>query len=298
MHTTIWIERLHRVLSSFQNLGLTQTGLFIKEKFEQKAHVRFSKATQPYKLSPKHANFPLLCRPSTSDIHVFGQIFVEREYACLDNLPSDIELVIDCGANVGYSSAYFLSRFPNCRVIAIEPDPSNFDVLKTNLAPYKERVKLVHSGVWSRSVGLKIEYRDDAWTTEVRECKPHELPDIQATDIGTLLKSSDAERISILKVDIEGAEATLFSENFESWLPLVDNIVIEIHNDYASEIFKRAISDRPFEISEAGELTVCKPQVGISIPNRKGMSRGKGDAEVSELELTVPEVNTQSLPVG
>jgi hypothetical protein len=44
-----------------------------------------------------------------------------------------------------------------------------------------------------------------------------------ATDIGTLLDRSGEQRISVLKVDIEGAERVVFVKNYESWLPKVDN---------------------------------------------------------------------------
>jgi FkbM family methyltransferase len=261
MLNQVRINRLQKVVSLFQNLDLLQAGIYIKEKISQKTRGRLFKATQPYKLSPKNAEYPLVCRANTSDIHVFGQIFIDREYSCLDTL-SNVDLIIDCGANVGYSSAYFLTHFPKCSVISVEPDPYNFALLETNLSPYNERVKIVNSGVWSHPVGLKIQYRGDGWATQVRECKPDEVPDMQATDIGTLLRESGRDRISILKIDIEGAEAIVFARNYESWLPYVDNIVIELHDNTSfgrvSDIFFNAISNRPFDISGYGELTVCK----------------------------------------
>ncbi len=94
----------------------------------------------------KESQYPLFGRRNTSDILAFEQIFIEREYSCLNDL-SNVDLVIDCGANVGYSSAYFLTHFPKCKVICIEPDSSNFMLLEKNLAPYKERVKLMRAGI-------------------------------------------------------------------------------------------------------------------------------------------------------
>jgi hypothetical protein len=67
-----------------------------------------------------------------------------------------VRLIIDCGANVGYSSAYFLSRFPYCQVIAVEADPDNFVILRRNLDRYEDRVRLIHVGVWSQKVGLVL----------------------------------------------------------------------------------------------------------------------------------------------
>ena len=59
-------------------------------------------------------------------------IHVDLEYEPLDDL-DDIRLVVDCGANVGYASAYFLSHFPQARVIAVEPDDQKFEALRRNL---------------------------------------------------------------------------------------------------------------------------------------------------------------------
>ena len=111
---------------------------------------------------------------------------------------------------------------------------------------------------------METPYRDGReWTVQVRECKPGEEAEMQATDVGTLLKESGLDRISILKIDIEGAEAVVFAHNYEYWLQYVDNMVIELHDDSffgkASDIVLNTInSGRSFNISQSGELTVCK----------------------------------------
>lgn len=219
---------------------------------------------EKYYLHPQQALHPVCIRSKSSDIDVFSQIFIQKEYACLNEL-INVDLVIDCGANAGYSAAYFLSYFGNCHLIALEPDPDNFAMLQCNLAPYGNRAEPIQAGVWSRSTDLIIEdnpYRDGReWTRQVRECKLNSDNSISGVDIGTLLAGSNSKRISILKVDIEGAEAVVFSSNYESWLKLVDAIVIELHDDSdfgnCKEIFFKAISREDFQITNSGELTVC-----------------------------------------
>jgi hypothetical protein len=137
-------RRFRKVIALSRSLGVIPTGVYIWHKIRMAA----VPSSRPYRLLSKHSRYPLVCRPNTSDNPVFGQIFIEREYACLDDLPG-ANLIIDCGANVGYSSAYFLSRFPECRVIDVEPDPSNFSILEKNLAPYGERVRAIRTGIWS-----------------------------------------------------------------------------------------------------------------------------------------------------
>src|SRR6476620_203183 len=92
-----------------------------------------------FRIHPRSLAHPLFIRHDSSDLDVFKQIFIDREYRCLDDL-TEVRLVIDCGANVGYSSAYFLSHHPTSRIIAVEPDPENFAMLRRNLAHYRGRV--------------------------------------------------------------------------------------------------------------------------------------------------------------
>jgi len=223
------------------------------------------KSPARYRVHPRCLAHPVGVRPDSSDVDVYRQIFIKREYGCLDAM-TEVGLVIDCGANVGYSSAWFLSRFPTCKVVAIEPDSGNFAALQANLAPYGNRVKLVRAGVWSHSTGLVMSehrYRDGReWSRQVRPCELDEEADFEGVDVGSLLASSGHERISILKVDVEGAEAVMFAENYQSWLNRVDCIAIELHDDSTfgsgSEVFFSAIRGQDFQVRRSGELTICR----------------------------------------
>ena len=239
------------------NLGLVQALIY---KYRRAVSRR--DGTQPYfLLYSKYAKHPVRCRPNTSDVEVFKQIFAWREYRCLDDV-HDASLIIDCGANVGYSAVYFLTRYPNARVIAVEPDPDNFAVLNANVAPYGDRCRTVCAGVWSSTAGLVMSEeklgQNLEWARTVRTAKPGEKPTITAVDIGGLLAGSGAERISILKIDIEGSEAEVFSSNYAHWLNRVDNLVIELHGPRCKQIFAAAIEPSRFAVSQCDELTVCK----------------------------------------
>ena len=216
-------------------------------------------------LQPRDVHESLVIRANSSDVDVFSQIFVEKEYACLADLV-DVDLIIDAGANVGYSSVYFLSHFPKCRVIAIEPDGDNFTSLLKNLAPYGERAQALKRGIWSKSAELGIDdaiYRDGReWTRQVRECEDGETGDIRAVTVAELLLQSGRHKLSLLKMDIEGAEAVVFADpSCQQWLPKTEAIAIELHDDSgfgpASDLFHAAIRDQRFQISHSGELTIC-----------------------------------------
>ena len=91
----------------------------------------------------------------TSDLDVFGQVFSGDEYASVSDL-ENVSFVIDGGANVGYSAAYFLSCYPAATVVSIEPDPENAALLRRNLAPYGERSVVIEGALWSTAQDLLL----------------------------------------------------------------------------------------------------------------------------------------------
>jgi FkbM family methyltransferase len=266
MSTKTWLDRKIKAYSRvIETLGpfpaLTVIG--------KGALDRRGLAHRAYQLRSRRAKFPLWCRPRSSDLFVFEQVFIDLEYSCVDGVV-DPKLIIDCGANVGYASAYFLSKFPDARVIAIEPDPDNVKWLRRNLEPYGNRATVLDSAIWSHPVGLIVEANHGdglEWARQVRESLPGETPHLIATDLATILDKSGADSISILKMDVEGSESVIFSSHYEGWLDRVENIAIELHGDKCASVFHEAIGDHSFRITRSGELTFCARNLQTSSVN-------------------------------
>ena len=204
----------------------------------------------------------------SSDWDVFNQIFIAEEYSSLRSL-ENVSLVLDLGANAGYSSAYFLSHFPNARVVAIEPDEENFAVCERNLRPYGDRAILVHGAVWSECTKLCISrgsFGDGReWATQVMQPPSGSYGDVRAWDVSSLIDMGGRAEADLLKVDIEGAERAVFGEGADAWLPRVRNLCIEIHGPECRETFFNALVGFNYELSESGELTICKNIHSMSI---------------------------------
>ncbi|GMW08223.1 MAG: hypothetical protein AMXMBFR8_30190 [Nevskiales bacterium] len=253
-------KRVRYLRMTAANLGLPAAGWYWLQSLRRK----FCAPDKLLTLRSRFAEYPLFFRAGSTDLLVFRQIFAEREYSCLDNVATH-GLIIDCGANVGFSSAYLLTRFPRAAVIAVEPDAGNCQVLRRNLAPYGSRAQVVPSAVWSHPARLTIaETRHGSggeWGYQVRECLAADEPGFDAVDIGTLLRGSGHQRIAVLKIDIEGAECVLFSANFDAWIDQVDSLVIELHPDSVFgngvDVFMNAIDGRGFTVTRHGELAVC-----------------------------------------
>lgn len=201
---------------------------------------------------------PIHLRCNTSDSWVLRQVLVREEYRAAKTIRAP-KLLIDCGANVGFASVWFLNHFDDLNVIAIEPDPGNFELCKRNLAPFAGRAICKNVGVWPRSTGLAlVRTNQSEWGFRVRETAPGETAEVEAVDIMSLLRESGFEKIDILKIDIEGAERELFADNPSVWLDRVENLFIELHGEEAERIFNKAMSEYEFERGVDRETVYCR----------------------------------------
>ncbi|MGH9445366.1 MAG: FkbM family methyltransferase [Terriglobia bacterium] len=212
-------------------------------------------------LRPSSYSHPIYLRLGASDSEVFHQVFILGEYDAVFRL-EDPKLIIDCGANVGYTSVCFLNHFPSVRVLAIEPDPSGAELCRRNLKPYGERARLLQAAVWSEPASLVLQphplgHCGFEYGMQVRAPAKGEPGTTAALDVRSLIAMSGNASVDLLKVDIEGSEAVLFARNCESWLPNIRNIVIELHNARSREAFAGALRDYEFDSSACGELTFC-----------------------------------------
>jgi hypothetical protein len=92
------------------------------------------------KLKLKGYPCPFFFRHGASDVRVIRQIFLKEQYRELQG-EKNVRRIIDCGANIGCSAVYFLSKYPDAELIAIEPDEDNCRLLRKNLEPFGERAR-------------------------------------------------------------------------------------------------------------------------------------------------------------
>ena len=247
------------------------------------------------RLAPRSASLrlpgqphPLWARFHTSDIRVVHQVFTRQEYACVADIDAP-RLIVDCGANVGYSSAWFAAHFPGASVVAIEPDDANVAVCRQNLAPFGNRVTVIQAAVWPERGELKIEhgtYRDGAaWATQVRACRTGEAADVEAIDLATVVEHSGHGAIDILKVDIERGEIELFGRGTDAWLSRVRNIVIELHDEECERCVLTALAPFDYGRGRSGELTVFRDLRRRMAPLSTSLTRRSKSATTSDADF-------------
>jgi FkbM family methyltransferase len=197
-----------------------------------------------------------LCRTGESDILVLWQVFGRRELDIEVRRPA--RLIVDGGAYTGFSTAYLASRYPEATVVAVEPDPGNFDLLTENTRSFRNVVRL-KKALWSQSERLSLLRRpsDLSWAVMVRRPRDEETDggSVETTTVPEILAMAGADRIDLLKLDIEGAESELFAVGQERWLDRVNVIVVELHSEHAERVVLTATADQ-FRRSARGEKTI------------------------------------------
>lgn len=200
----------------------------------------------------------MILRERTSDTASFRQVYDEGEYAPLVDLHP--ATVLDLGAYIGVSSRWFLDHWPNCQLVAVEPDPANYELLARNLKPYADRATTIRAAAWSHEAPLRLDEQYQRvgreWSRRVRACVDGEDSDVRGYTVPQLM--GDWQRVGLLKVDIEGAEVHVFAD--APWLGRVDAIVAEVGHGLrgAAVMFLRAVQAHGFTVTYHGELTICK----------------------------------------
>ncbi len=168
-------------------------------------------------------------------------------------------LIIDAGANIGASAVYFSGVFPHSKIVAIEPEKNNCDLLRRNCEGLN--VSILEGGVGSKNGFLFLTdpgYSDCGF--RLGDQGEYQVPVYAAEDLVQEHTKHDASPF-IFKIDIEGGESELFKENTD-WIRHFPLLIIELHDwllpgKSNSNNFLRAISSLNFDFVYRGENVFC-----------------------------------------
>jgi FkbM family methyltransferase len=192
---------------------------------------------------------PVHLRLRSSDLSLFEEILVNKEYLCaFDPAP---RVIVDAGANIGLTSIFFATQFPEARIYSIEPEEHNHDMLVRNTRHYPN-IQPIHAALWSEDVMLDLSDPGDGdwgFQTQVAQSGHGLSRPVPGMRIDSLMEQFGLDHIDLLKIDIEGAEKEVF-ETADEWIDRVGCVIVELHDrtkSGCSRAVYSALGDFPHE---------------------------------------------------
>jgi FkbM family methyltransferase len=202
---------------------------------------------------------PFQMRNNPYDYATFEEVLLRKTYNI--ELGFTPHFIIDGGGNIGLTAAFFASKFPDARIVSLEPDEENFKLLSKNTKPYAN-ISALQKGVWHRQTHLMVKdvgLGNNGLTVE--ETATPSASSIEAINIAQLMQEYNQAVIDVLKLDVEGAEKEIFSSGYEQWLPKTRVLIIELHDHMkkgCSKAVFTALSHYNFSCQVAGENLVFR----------------------------------------
>ena len=159
-------------------------------------------------------------------------------------------LIIDAGGYIGTAAIAFAKRYPKSKVVTLEPNKANYEILVKNTAAWSNIIAMNAalapepgvSTLYNRGTGewgfTLIEKAADRPTAPIES--------VQCITVDQIVGQTGSGGIDILKIDIEGGEHALLSHN-TGWINKTTGICIELHDRIVpgcSEVWHAATEGR------------------------------------------------------
>jgi FkbM family methyltransferase len=204
-----------------------------------------------YKINPSYTmkgtfrGLPFRFR--SSDIEALNEVLLNEEYNFLADFlkQNPNPLIIDAGHHIGCFSLWLLSKQPKSKIIALEADPNTYSIAKQNAALPTQNAHwtVLHKAAWENDDSISFSVEGNTMGHKVSDTGNIA---VQGISLKTLLDMT-SKQVTLMKVDIEGAEEAFLNGNAALIREKVKALVIEIHPNYCNESNVRAILKESFD---------------------------------------------------
>lgn len=179
-------------------------------------------------------------------IFLFKEVFVSKDYFFQSDTPEP--KIIDCGANIGMSVLYFKFIYPNCSIVAFEPNPRAFHLLKKNIEQNNLKNIVVYNLALSDAKGEIDFYTGNDEQILVASTIKERGGDYKIKIETDILSSFLTDAVDLVKMDIEGSEKQVLNDLVLSEkLYTSKKYIIEYHHKINNEKSLLSSFLTPFE---------------------------------------------------
>lgn len=176
------------------------------------------------------------------DLQVLNEMFNENVYRLTPDLLRGSGVVVDLGSHIG-SFAIQAAELGAGRVVAVEANPENADILESNVLAnnLENRISVIRTAVWSDQMELTFgdfdsdsrssiaNERESERSKEMIDYAPGKEFKVNAVRLDSLLDEYDLTDIDFMKCDIEWSEYFIFDAMDDDYMNRIKFIAIEFH---------------------------------------------------------------------
>lgn len=202
----------------------------------------------PQNLSFLGQNFSIYIRDEV-DQSVVAEIFRHREYRRADAIvKSANHAILDVGAHAGFFTIYCKALNKHAQVYAIEPEVNNFTLLNRHIAENGlQNIKTFQVALADNTGSGQLVVSQDSHNhamlsarVSVAQSGLQHIEDntkVKTFTLADFCRMEGIEKISLLKMDIEGGEYDVFASLEVADYLMIENIILEYHN-YGGKTYK------------------------------------------------------------
>ena len=174
----------------------------------------------------------------------------------------DPKVIVDLGANRGFSTLYWKSRFPDAKTHGVEMDRGNFlrcrDLFSLNHLSatfYHAAINGFNGLAKYRAHHSHTRHRLDSLTDEKYTFEDR-VSEVPCFTFQVFLRNAGIAMVDVLKIDIEGAEQFLL-QSIDAWGGQVGVILLELHHNIDTAWARSQLESSGFRVEhgDAGDRT-------------------------------------------
>jgi FkbM family methyltransferase len=162
---------------------------------------------------------------------------------------------VDIGAHIGKYTIRVANQLKNDgKVIAIEPDPDTFKILKNNIERNKlKNVIALNLACWSKNKKIKLYSKKRRFDEHsVVRTISNDFKWVEGRKLDSILQELKIKKVDLVKLDVEGAEFEVL-KGMKSTLKTKPRIVFEASSKESLENCKKELSKYGYKISKISD---------------------------------------------
>jgi FkbM family methyltransferase len=160
------------------------------------------------------------------------------------------QLIIDIGGHIGLFCVLAATKFKNAKVLAYEPNPESFELLRQNIETNNLEGRVIPFNLAvSSGNGKNLIFKVD--NNDTGRCYTQETEGaegVASISLREIINNNQIKSCDLLKIDCEGYELPIIKSLNSEQFSIIKKIVIECHNQFEIPIIQDILKNNGFAV--------------------------------------------------